>query len=79
MHLLLYMQKQQTKKELLKKHTINTRLHQGPVFASYKPNNEKAKQNILYRGALSWNELAAEKRNMDFNSFMSWLKNDRFK
>ena len=29
-----------------------TRLHMAPVFWYYKPNNEKAKLNVIYRGAI---------------------------
>ena len=52
-HLLLFMHKQ-TNNDLLKKANIHTRLHQAPVFKMYKPNNEKARQNILYRGTCLW-------------------------
>ena len=78
-HLLLFMHKQLHKKALLKKSSVNTRLHQGPVFNLYKPNNEKAKQNVIYRGAIAWNALSAEHRNKEYTSFTSWLKRDRFK
>ena len=77
-HLLTYMQKQKHKKELLKPKLRNTRLHQAPVFNIYKPNNEKAKQNIFYRGAMVWNSLAANNRNIDVASFMSWLKRELY-
>ena len=52
-HLLFLMHKQQYNNELLKTKRANTRLHQGSVFNSYKPNNEKGKQNSLYRGAMA--------------------------
>ena len=74
-HLLLFMHKQLNKDELLKKTTVPTRLHQAPVFDCYKPNNEKAKQNILYRGAQKWNTLPAIDRNKDFKTFKSKLMN----
>ena len=77
-HLLLFMHKQLYKKELIKEGNYNTRLHQAPVFNVYKPNNEKAKQNILYRGAISWNALLAEHRNTELNAFASWIKHDRY-
>ena len=54
---------------LLKKRNIATRLHQAPVFWCYKPNNEKARLNVFYRGAISWNGLLANERNLDFNEF----------
>ena len=77
-HLLLFMHKQQYKKELLKDKKVNTRLHQGPVFNTYKPNNEKAKQNSIYRGAMAWNSLSSENRNKEFPQFMSWLKHEKY-
>ena len=50
-HLLLFMHKQQKTLIKLKKTNVRTRLHQAPVFKTYKPNNERARQNILYREA----------------------------
>ena len=77
-HLLLFMHKQLYNKDLLNDSKYNTRLHQAPVFKLYKPNNEKAKQNIIYRGALKWNALPAEHRNKELKTFTSWLKGDRY-
>ena len=48
-HLILFMHKQSHIEELLKKSCIKTRLHKAQVFKLYKPNNEKVKQNVLYR------------------------------
>ena len=61
--------------ETLKKHKINTRLHTAPVFATYKPSNEKAKQNVLYRGATEWNKLSTKERNLNINEFKKLQKN----
>ena len=74
LHLLLYMHKQSSNPDLLKPKLMNTRLHMAPVFMQYKPVNEKARMNILYRGALLWNNLPAVKRNMEFKVFKAWLK-----
>ena len=73
-HLLLFMHKQTNNKDIIKKTNVLTRLHQAPVFKTYKPNNEKARQNILYRGACLWNEQPANDRNLDFKAFKSKLK-----
>ena len=78
LHLLLFMHKQLKNEELLKKPNIHTRLHQAPVFKLYKPNNEKARQNIIYRGALLWNSLPADNRNSDFKAFKTKLLRDQF-
>ena len=69
MHLLLFMHRNKEIENLLKKTTINTRLHMAPVFWYYKPNNEKAKQNVMYRGALEWNTLSANDRNLEYTEF----------
>ena len=70
-HLLLFMYKQTKNKDLIKKTNVRTRLHQAPVFKTYKPNNEKARQNILYRGTSLWNEQPSNVRNLDFRAFKS--------
>ena len=70
-HLLLFMHKQSHKIELLKKANVRTRLHTAPVFSMYKPNKEKARQNVLYRGANIWNSLPSGDRNSNFNDFKS--------
>ena len=46
----------------------------GLVFNTYKPNNEKAKAGIFYRGAIAWNALNANYRNMDFASFKTYQR-----
>ena len=51
--LLLFMHKLTDKGHLLKQTGVRTRLHDAPVFNTYKPNNEKAKLNVLYHGALT--------------------------
>ena len=73
-HLLLFMHRLKNCDNLLKKPVIITRLHQAPVFWYYKPNNEKARLNVFYRGALSWNNLTANVRNLDFNEFKTLVK-----
>ena len=67
--LLLFMHKQCDKVELLKHSNVRTRLHKAPVFNTYKPDNEKACQNIFYRGANVWNKLPSCDRNSDFKDF----------
>ena len=74
LNLLLYMHKQSSNRDLLKPGLRNTRLHMAPVFWQYKPLNEKVHMNVLYRGALLWNNLPADKRNMEFKAFEVWLK-----
>ena len=73
-HLLLFMHKQTNKNYLLKEKKVNTRLQKGPVFKTFKPNNEKAKLSVFYRGANSWNALRADTRNMSFTDFKLYQK-----
>ena len=70
------MHKQSRNAYLLKTCNIATRLHNAPVFLHCKPINEKVRLNLLYRGALLWNGLPVNVRNMDFNDFKkSIIKN----
>ena len=77
-HLLLFMHKQKDNTSLLKTKTSNTRMHVAPVFNTYKPNNEKVQNNILYRGAIEWNALDLNIRNLDFKDF-KWLQKKHLK
>ena len=70
-HLLLFMHKQTTNIDYIKKSNVRTRLHQAPVFKTYKPNNERARLNIMYRGACLWNKQSADVRNLEFRDFKS--------
>ena len=63
-----------SQKSLLKQQIRQTRLHDAPVFNTYKPNNEKAKANVLYRGAIAWNMLPANVRNLNFIDFKTLQK-----
>ena len=74
-HLLLFMHKQTSQKHLLKDKVINTRLQNGPVFKTYKPINEKVKMSVFYRGAINWNSVKADIRNMTFKDFKIYQKN----
>ena len=69
------MHKQTKYDNLLKAKVINTRLQMDPVFKIYKPNNEKAKMSVFYRGATSWNKTSANDRNLPFDDFKTRQKN----
>ena len=62
--------------KLIKPKRVNTRLHDGPVFNTSKPNNEKSKYSVLYRGAIKWNEIDAKTRNYDFEQFKLYQKKE---
>ena len=58
----LFMYKQQTNLEIVNMRKVNTRAHDALLFTTKKPNNEKYKQNVFYRGAVSWNGLPVPER-----------------
>ena len=68
------MHKQTDNQTLHKDKKVKTRLHNALVFKTYKPNNEKAKANVFYRGAMLWNTLGANYRNMDLEEFKLYQK-----
>ena len=44
---------------------VHTRLHDGPVFKVTHPNSDLIKRSVMYSGALEWNNLDSEIRNID--------------
>ena len=68
-HLLIFMCKQKENEIMLKKSARITRLHMAPVFCQIKPNNEKARKNVIYRGAIVWNAQTGNVRNMELDDF----------
>ena len=73
-HLMLFMHKQTQKECLLKKKIRETRMHSAPVFNTYKPNNERARNSIMYRGAIEWTLLPADICKLSFAEFKSLQK-----
>ena len=63
-HLNLFMYKQQGNVDIINKRKVNTRAHDALLFTTHKPQNEKYKQNVHYRGAISWNNLPSIERNI---------------
>ena len=43
---------------------VNTRLHDGPVFKVTHPNSKPIKRSVMYSGALEWNNLESDIRNI---------------
>ena len=39
------------------------------AFLTFKPNDEKSRLSVLYRGAINWNAMKADIRNMPFKDF----------
>ena len=44
---------------------VSTRAHDALLFTVLHPNSEKYKRNIYYKGALKWNELSVQNRNIE--------------
>ena len=65
MHLLLYMYNQKSNVDIVNSSVINTRLHDALVFINNKPNSEKFKNNVLYKGPELWNSRTVQFRNID--------------
>ena len=53
MHLQLYMFEQKSNHNIVNNREICTRAHDAVLFTNVKPNSEKYKTNILYKGALA--------------------------
>ena len=78
MHLRNFMYR--NKEKCIKKddNTIETRCNAGPTFKVTQPNCEAFKRNVFYSGAIEWNNLDADVRNIEhFYQFKriqkSWL------
>ena len=48
----------------------------APVVWQYMPNNEKVSKNEIYRGAIEWNTLTADTRNMKLKEFKMLQKRE---
>ena len=64
MHLDLYMFKQGNV-TIVNTRDVRTQAHDALLYTTNKPNNEKYKRNVLYKGALSWNKLPVNERNIN--------------
>ena len=79
-HLRMFMFKQKHNEMIVNRREVFTRAHDALLFTVIRPNNEKYKRNVYYKGALKWNELSVENRNIDkYENFKSsqkkWLLN----
>ena len=76
-HLLNYMYKRKECIELLDIKNINTRARAAPLFKTIIPKCEKYKNSALYLGAIRWNSLPVNIRNIGtYNSFKNLQKRD---
>ena len=58
MQLQLYMYKQKHNVTIGNLRNVNTRSHDDLLFTTLKPNSEKYKNNVFYKGAIAWNSLS---------------------
>ena len=61
----IFMHKRLTREELVDKRDIRTRQHDAPMFLVNVPNLEAYKRSVEYAGAIKWNELPPEVRNIE--------------
>ena len=54
--------KQKHNAEIVKNRNGFTRAHQAILYTTQKPNSEKYKINVFYKGALAWNSLSVQIR-----------------
>ena len=64
-HLRNYMFQMKTHVDLLCSSDIGTRSRDAPLFTTKIPKCEAYKRSVLYNGAVEWNSLSVELRNMD--------------
>ena len=72
MHLLLFMFKQKTNMNIVNIRIVHTRAHDAVLFNTERPQSEKYKNNVLYKGAVLWNQLSVPERN--FHSYENFKK-----
>ena len=65
LHLASYMFKQKGNEHIVNSREVRTRAHDAILFVTVKPNNEKYKRNVFYKGALIWNALPEVERNIE--------------
>ena len=74
-HLVNFMYKYRNDTKYVNKRNVRTRLHDPPVFITKKTNNEKYKQNVFYYGAVKWNDMPINVRNIEtYDKFKSVQK-----
>lgn len=65
MHLVNFMYKQQSNQDIVNNRNVFTRAHDATLFLCFKPKNESSKKSALYRGAIHWNNLTVNVRNIE--------------
>ena len=65
MHLRLFMFKPRNNMNFVNNRKVNTRAHDATLFVTKRPNSEKYKLNVYYKGALLWNEMTVPERSIE--------------
>ena len=69
-HLRNFMFKQKSNVDLINSRNVRTRAHDAILYKTLIPKNEKYRSSVLYRGAMCWNNLKVEERNIvEFDKF----------
>ena len=72
--------KQKTNANIVNSRIINTRLHDALLFVNERPNSEKYKNNVLYKGPILWNSQTVYERSFQsYEALKSYLKNEIYK
>ena len=70
------MYKQKRNYAIINTREVFTRAHDAILYVFDRPNSEKYKNNVLYKGAIEWNSLTVEERQIQTYEIMkSYLKN----
>ena len=73
------MYKQKTNVSIVNSRVVNIRLHDALLFINEKPNSEKYKNNVFYKGPLLWNARTVAERNIQsYDSLKKCLKSEIF-
>ena len=74
-HLKLYMFKQQNNMEIVNNRLIRTRAHDATLYLTNRPNSEKYKINVYYKGAILWNSMNIQERSFEkYDELKKYLK-----
>ena len=74
-HLQLYMFKQRNNAEFVNSRKVCTRAHDAILFNTNRPNSEKYKINVFYKGAIIWNSMTVKERSIEtYDKLKTYLK-----
>ena len=77
LHLQLYMFKQKHNADIVNNRNVHTRAHEALLFTKHKPNSEKYKKNVFYKGAIAWNCLSVQLRKIQTYTSLKETLNER--